>query len=137
MDWLRLIPLIISSAANIKSLIDIATSNADLTIKLRQAVPYLIAALEQYAAALFPRVKPELRIAAAAMAAFDPNVTKWLQAALNALLDPSPGLAIDGIYGPRTRDAVEKFQDYIGFIIDGWAGTETQAAIQNALAERK
>jgi peptidoglycan hydrolase-like protein with peptidoglycan-binding domain len=76
-----------------------------------------------------------MQTVAAASATFDPNVTKWLQLALNKLLTPSPKLVVDGVYGPQTRDAVEAAQKKLGITVDGWAGEVTQGAIQAALAK--
>lgn len=135
MNFLSLIPLIIQAASTIKGLIDIANSNADLVSKIKDAVPGLVTLLEEYGAQLFPKAKPELHVAAAVMSAFDPAVTKWLQGALNGLLDPSPGLVVDGLYGPKTRAAVEQLQAKMGLVVDGWAGQLTQAAISAALAK--
>ncbi len=133
MDWLALIPTLISGTSTIKSIIDIASSNEDIVTKITQALPKLAPVLEKYGGDFFPSAKPELRIAAAAMSAFDPNVTKWLQGALNSM-DPSPNLVVDGSYGPKTKAAVEAAQKKLGLTVDGWAGVATQAAIQSLLA---
>jgi putative chitinase len=76
-----------------------------------------------------------MRVVAAASATLDPNVTKWLQASLNKLLTPSPNLEIDGIYGPKTREAVETAQKKLGIPVDGWAGEVTQGAILTAFSK--
>ena len=62
-------------------------------------------------------------------------MTKWLRGSLNALLDPSPNLLVDGLYGPLTRGAVERLQAKLGLKVDGWAGEITKAAIAAALAK--
>ncbi len=135
MDWMTLIPVIVSAASTIKSIIDVANSNEEIITKIKDAVPQLARLLGEYGSKLFPKVSPELQVAAAAMAAFDPNITKWIQGSLNALVDPSPALVVDGIYGPKTRAAVETVQAKLGLEVDGWAGQLTQAAIQAALAK--
>ena len=135
MNWLSLIPVLMSAASTIKSLNDISNSNTDLVDKLKQGLPTLGTALEAIGGALFPKVAPQLKMAAGAMASFDPNVTKWLQGSLNSLLDPSPELAVDGIYGRLTKAAVERLQEKMGLTVDGWAGALTQAAISNALSK--
>lgn len=133
MNWLTLLPMIVSAAGTVKNIIDIASSNADIVTKIKSAVPSIVDVLEDYATQLFPKVAPQLKVAAAAMSAFDPNVTKWLQGSLNALYDA--GLEVDGLYGPKTRAAVEAVQEKLGLKVDGWAGTLTQAAIQAALSK--
>ena len=74
----------------------------------------LAGVLDEVGAYLFPKVAPELHVAAGAVAAFDPDVTKWLQGSLNVLLEPSPNLVVDGRYGPMTRNAVEQLQAKLG-----------------------
>ena len=43
----------------------------------------------------------------------------------------SPG-RVDGRYGPRTEQAVRRFQTATGLIVDGIAGPVTQAAISHS-----
>lgn len=136
MDWSTLLPLIISAVGTVKSIIDIANSNQDIVSKITAEVPHIVTILNDYATKLFPKVAPELRVAAAATSAFDPNVTKWLQGSLNALVSPSPNLVVDGLYGPKTRAAVEALQTKLGLTVDGWAGQITQTAISNLLAKQ-
>ncbi len=50
-------------------------------------------------------------------------------------MDPSPGLIVDGIYGPKTRAAVEALQAKYGLKVDGFAGQITQAFISNLLTK--
>lgn len=135
MNWLSLLPTVVSAVSTIKSIIDIANSNSDIVSKIKQEVPLWAAALEEYGGTFFPHVKPELHVAAAAMSVFDPNVTKWLQGSLNVLVTPSPNLAVDGLYGPKTRAAVVALQTKLGLTIDEWAGQLTQAAISALLAK--
>ena len=132
MNFLSLLPIIVSAAGTIKNIIDVATSNADIVTKIKSAVPSIVTVLDDYATQLFPKVAPQLRVAAAAMSAFDPNVTKWLQGALNAV--DGADLEVDGLYGPKTRVAVEHFQAQHNLKVDGWAGNLTQGAIHLALA---
>ena len=44
---------------------------------------------------------------------------KELQTLLNQKSSPSPGLAVDGQFGPATRAAVEKFQKQKWLVVDG------------------
>jgi peptidoglycan hydrolase-like protein with peptidoglycan-binding domain len=68
-------------------------------------------------------------------AVFDPNVTAWLQAALNRLdategFSKDPPLVVDGSYGRHTRRAVTAFQAAHGLVPDGLAGPLTIAEIR-------
>ena len=136
MNWTTLLPIIVSSVSTVKQIIDIATSNADIVAKIKSGVPALANLLASLGAELFPGVKKELQIAAGAMAAFDPDITKWVQGALNVVLEPTPGLTVDGIYGPKTRAAVELLQQKNDLTVDGWAGNITQALIAGLLSKR-
>jgi murein L,D-transpeptidase YcbB/YkuD len=89
----------------------------------------ILASAETIGSALFPKAAPGLKVIAGAIGAFDPNVTKWLQDALNKLVKTSPKLDVDGIYGPETVAAVEALQQKLGLKVDGLAGQLTQAAI--------
>ena len=131
MTVLTLISTAVQVAGNVKGLLD---QGGVTKQSLQTTVPQIIPQLANIGAALFPKVAPEMQVVAAASATFDPNVTKWLQAALNKLATPSPNLVVDGIYGPRTREAVEAAQKKLGVTVDGWAGEITQGAIQTALS---
>ena len=128
---LTLISTALQVAGNVKGLLD----QGGLTKQsLQTTAPQIIPQLADIGAALFPKLAPEMQVVAAASATFDPNVTKWLQTALNKLLTPSPNLVVDGVYGPRTRAAVEAAQKKLGITVDGFAGDVTQGAIQTALS---
>jgi len=129
---LSLISTAVQVAGSVKGLLDQGGVSQQ---SLQATVPQIVPQLASIGAALFPKVAPEMQVVAAASATFDPNVTKWLQAALNKLLTPSPNLVVDGVYGPKTREAVEAAQKKLGITVDGWAGEATQGAIQLALAK--
>jgi shikimate 5-dehydrogenase len=129
---LTLISTAVQVASNVKGLLDQGGATKQ---SLQTAVPHIIPQLASIGTALFPKVAPEKQVVAAASATFDPNVTKWLQAALNKLLTPSPNIVVDGVYGPKTREAVEAAQKKLGITVDGWAGEITQGAIQMALSK--
>jgi len=136
MDPLTILQLAIQYGPIVKAAIDAAWSNDDLGTKIKEVAGPLVPILEKIGGDLFPKAAPVLHAVGGAMAAFDPNTTKWLQGALNSLLDPSPNLTVDGIYGPRTRDAVLKMQEKLGLRSDGLAGQITQGAIQALLANK-
>jgi hypothetical protein len=135
MDPIAILTLISTSvqvAGTIKEMLD---KGGVTQQSFEAAVPQMVPELVRLGATLFPKVAPEMQVVAAASATFDPNVTKWLQAALNKLLTPSPNLDVDGVYGPKTRDAVQVAQKKLAIPADGWAGEVTQGAIQAALTK--
>ena len=93
MNVLSIVQLVAGLVPAVKGILDAATSNGDIVTRLKNVSTPLAGVLEQVGASLFPKVAPELHVAAGAVAAFDPDVTKWLQGSLNVLLDPSPNLA--------------------------------------------
>jgi len=46
-----------------------------------------------------------------------------------------PG-GIDGLDGPKTRDAVSQFQAYAGIKVDGKVGVQTRLALKGELAQK-
>jgi peptidoglycan hydrolase-like protein with peptidoglycan-binding domain len=129
---LTLISTSVQVAGQVKELLDKGSVTQQ---SLETAVPQIVPQLASLGASLFPKVAPELQAVAAASATFDPNVTKWLQGSLNKLLTPSPNLEVDGVYGPKTQEAVEAAQKQLGIPVDGWAGEVTQGAILAALTK--
>ena len=56
------------------------------------------------------------------------EVVKYLQQWLNAIGFGS--LAVDGIFGPATEEAVKKFQKQYGLIVDGIVGPQTWTKLE-------
>lgn len=56
-----------------------------------------------------------------------PAYVLWVQASLNRV--QSAGLAVDGKFGPKTRQAVQAFQRRAGLAPDGIVGSRTEAAL--------
>ena len=52
-----------------------------------------------------------------------------LQTMLNRELSPSPHLALDGDFGPKTEAAVRKFQGEHHLVVDGIVGPKTWNAL--------
>ncbi len=129
------LPLLLSSihaATEVKAILDQSSSNASIVDKVKATLPTVAPVLEQLGAALFPKAAPEIHIAAGALAAFDKNVVIWIQNGCNTILGTH--LQADGIYGEKTKAAVEQLQTKLGLkLIDGFAGRVTQAALDAAL----
>jgi|KBSSwiStaDraftv2_1062776.scaffolds.fasta_scaffold913136_3 peptidoglycan hydrolase-like protein with peptidoglycan-binding domain len=136
MNWLSLIPTLISAASAINTIVTIANGNSDIVSKIREVLPHLAEPLDALGGLLFPNVKPELRIAAVAMTQYDMNLNKWIQGALNIFLTPSPNLVVDGVYGPKTGAAVAQLQKQLGMTVDGWAGNLVQTALMQLMAKK-
>lgn len=65
---------------------------------------------------------------------------EYLQEQLNALLEPSPNLKVDGDFGGATLKAVRAFQEKMkkddpGFMVDGVVGNQTWAALRHGPRE--
>lgn len=69
------------------------------------------------------------------MGAFGVRV-EFLQRTLNARLDPSPGLGVDGDFGPATESAVRKFQEATGQAVTGIANAELWKALGPIVEEQ-
>jgi peptidoglycan hydrolase-like protein with peptidoglycan-binding domain len=135
MDWFTIIPLVIKYGPLVKDIIDEAISNDDIVTKIKKLAGPIAPLLDSIGSQFFPAAAPALHIAAGAMAAFDPSITKWVQGTLNSVVSPSPKLTVDGLYGPKTKAAVKAFQKQLGLDVDGWAGQLTQAALTAAMAK--
>src|SRR5215475_12080548 len=135
MNTLQIMQLAFQWGPTIKSIIDISSSNEDLISKLKELAAPVAGLLETEGARLFPKAASALHIAAGAIAAFDPNVTKWLQGTLNNYLSLEPPLVVDGVYGEHTRDAVTKLQEKLGLTVDGFFGQKTRLAFEAVLAK--
>jgi len=57
------------------------------------------------------------------------TLVEALQRTLNARVEPSPGISVDGDFGPQTQEAVEAFQQQQGLSVTGEVGNETWAAL--------
>lgn len=130
---------LIGAYSHVKAILDAAITNMDVKVTLQRELPQVVPYLEQIGEKLFPKVAPEMRVVAAAVASYDPNGTMWLQKSLNVLfhngkIKLAEPLELDGVYGAKTRDAVEALQVSLNIKPDGWMGQITQAAIRGAIA---
>lgn len=130
---LFLIPDILRIAGEVKDAIATGTSFKDVLDKIDS--PEMIDMFESLGEQMFPAIAPALRGVAAIVSTYSPDHTKWVQGSLNKMLVPSPGLVVDGLYGPATRKAVEQLQTNLGITVDGWVGDKTSALIQAFLAK--
>src|SRR5690606_14618966 len=60
---------------------------------------------------------------------------RWIQQSLNTVM--AAGLAVDGIMGPKTLEAIRRFQASQRLVQDGIVGPNTEAAIKAALAVKQ
>jgi lysozyme family protein len=65
----------------------------------------------------------------------DEHDWQWLQSSLNKV--QNAGLTVDGVYGPRTREAVKIFQKEHDLLVDGICGVDTMTAVMRALGVLK
>jgi len=126
-----IISLILQLAPAVGQIVTLAQTNEDIISKIKDLSKPLAGLLTEIGGELFPKAAPDMQLVGGVVAAFDPNLTKWLQGALNNLM--GAGLKVDGIYGPRTRDAVSALQTKYGLKVDGVAGQVTQALIAGLL----
>jgi peptidoglycan hydrolase-like protein with peptidoglycan-binding domain len=135
---LSLLPYLFQALPDIVSAWNTTTSNVSFGQKLQELAAPVSNLLTDIGSQLFPKAAPTLHLIAGAIGAFNPDYTKWLQGSLNTLSPtlglPNPNLAVDGIYGPLTRAAVEAVQAHFGIVVDGLAGNITQGWIAKALA---
>ena len=62
---------------------------------------------------------------------------KKLQEMLNAIIKPKPPLTVDGILGPKSKDAIKKFQAKAGLKVSGEIDGATSSAIARAMRTGK
>lgn len=104
----------------------LTTNNKDKSWKDDNAAHELIGTIARIAFDHFnpewerklPNEPAELRVGA-----FGTRV-EFLQRTLNARTEPSPGLGVDGDFGPATEAAVRKFQEANGLAVTGIADAE-------------
>src|SRR5436190_14351254 len=99
---LHYIPLVLKYLPTVKGILDMASTNGDIVTKLKAEAQPVVSMLEEIGSYLFPNASAEIHAVGGAIAAFDPNIVKWVQGSCNSLMQA--GLVVDGVYGTRTRD---------------------------------
>lgn len=59
---------------------------------------------------------------------------RWVQSGLNFIM--SVGLAVDGLYGPKTKAAVQSYQSGAGLTADGIVGPITEEVLSRHLQDK-
>jgi peptidoglycan hydrolase-like protein with peptidoglycan-binding domain len=131
-----IIPLFMKYYPTIREILEVANTNTDIVASIKKQAGPIVKYLEQWGASLWPSAAKELHIVGAAVAAFNPNITKWLQGSCNSIANVTPPLDVDGIYGPLTREGVKLLQAKLGVDTDGIAGRITQAALDSYFAKQ-
>jgi peptidoglycan hydrolase-like protein with peptidoglycan-binding domain len=137
-EFLPIILRVVQAAPQLQQALRLGQSALDNSLATTPDLKFL---LQQLGQSQFPGIPTELSHIAGAQTLFDPTGAKWVQLSLNKwvqlslnLLGAQPQLAVDGSYGPATKDAVAKFQAEHGLVVDGWAGDATGNALRAALA---
>ena len=69
----------------------------------------------------------------AAILAYDHNTVRWVQGALNQIVHPNPPLVVDGVWGPKTKAAVEAFEATVGIQAGGVLSEFLISALRTAV----
>jgi peptidoglycan hydrolase-like protein with peptidoglycan-binding domain len=136
---LSLIPLLMQELPGVISAWNSTSVNDHFSTYLNNLAPVVGKFIADVGAQLFPTAAPSMQIIGGALMAFNTDYTKMLQGQINNLIGPLnlgiQPLAVDGIYGQHTRDAVTAVQKHFGITLDGVAGNVTQGWIAGALAK--
>lgn len=132
MDFATIFSLAIKYGPLLSGIWTAATSNEQLTAKLKEVAAPLATVLEGVGAQQFPKAAPQLHIVAGLIATYDPNYVKWIQAGVNQIMGTH--LVVDGSYGSLTTAAVEALQAKYGLVVDGVVGLKTDGLIGALLA---
>lgn len=148
MNWMQLLisvlPSLIQLAPQIIKAWNTPSSNgvsnvaAVISVKLPNGTS-LASILAQIGAAQFPKLAPEFQAVAAALVHTHVNNTSYAQEALNIIestgyISFGPPLAVDGYWGPKTKNAVIAFQTKIGMPVTGFLADAEFAAIEAILS---
>lgn len=110
-----------------------ATSNQSFLTKVEQELPVLAKYAPAIVQQIYPQGASSAQQLATAAVALNAQLVRYAQQACNLILSPSPALQVDGMYGPKTKAAVEQLQKTLGLTADGIIGKLTEAAIKKAL----
>lgn len=143
MNWSAILSIVAAVVGEIPAIVkawDTAPSNSLAKVGAVIVNTPVVSQLTDIGSQLFPKLSPELHAAAAALVIAHPNNTSWVQSALNVLASTgyitlSPPLVVDGLYGPKTKAAVEAVQTKLHLPVTGFAADAEFAAIQSLLTK--
>lgn len=134
---LKIVPIIISVIDTVRNLTASGATNEGIAGVLKNIIPAnIFAQIQSYAQGLFDNVKPALQVVAAVQTSIDPNRNKTIQNLLNTANDVMKlgvaPLAVDGDYGPKTKEMAIAVQRKLGgdIVADGWIGSVSLSALQ-------
>jgi len=122
MDWIPIAWKAFGVRAEIARLITVLRP---AIAEVRKVAPEAMVLIQNILAQVAPEARKQFEAEVA-----EKRDIYWLQASLNRL---GEHLELDGQYGPATTEAVKRFQAKHNLTVDGWAGTNTSAAIYGAL----
>lgn len=134
-DIFKLLPLLFQAIELVGPIREAIRQGQSALDVLKTKGPDVIGIVQGIGAALFPDLSADNQTQAGALKVFDQPTVRWIQETLNNL-GASPVLVVDGSYGPLTKAEVTEFQQaHPPLDVDGWAGRQTQAALQDALSK--
>lgn len=132
MNWFALVPLLIQYGPQIEQKIQAlwagSQSNEDFATKIENAIPGLASVANLIASVFFPNQAPAVAKVVATALLYNKTLVLYAQKACNIIMNA--GLKEDGIYGPKTHDAVVALQKQLGLNADGIFGKITEAAVK-------
>jgi hypothetical protein len=130
MDLFKFLPLLMRILQIMPQIQDAMKSGTSIFALLQKFAPDLIGILSGIGGSLFPTLPADSQAKIGGLM-MDPVKVRLIQGQINKLGLANPPLWEDGLYGPRTKEAVIAFQTAHNVTpVDGWAGDITTAALQ-------
>lgn len=134
---LKLLPAVVSVATTLSNLFTSTASNDSLAVAIKALLPASVYnIIAKYGEVFFDGVRSAVQVVAAVQTVYNPDMNRTIQGVLNVVSPmlglPDPKLALDGFYGPLTKDAAMAVQRKLGgdVVADGWIGRLSMAALQ-------